>query len=477
MTPEEFDARYNPSARPAGSNEPDALSINPADADALGGPPEEDDRKVGDAWYDKEKKEYLLESKRGIYLSLSETSFKRHLKSFGYDCASRCDGALSEGDEIILEIQNRRDVAYVGPLCGKKKGFQQIGKVRCLVTESFELPEPKAGPYPNIEALILGLLGSDKEHGQNQMAVFHGWMQLAQKALRAGQIQAAQALAIAGPPGCGKSLIQTLITFMLGDRSAKPYRYMAGETPFNGELFGAEHLMLEDEFMSRRTSDRLKLGAAIKNFCVSSHMQSCHCKGRPAINLGAWWRLTITLNDEPEALRVLPPMDESIADKFILLRAAQFEFPMPMGSGENAARFMAACKAETPAYLYWLLNAFTLPGELCDPTRYGVASWHNPALRGDLETLSPEAELLALADEVLWSAHPVPPFWRGSADDLKRELFADSSIRMQATKLLAYHGSCGTYLGRLVKKTKPRVHAARTSQRREYIITRPCNNI
>ena len=205
-------------------------------------------------------------------------------------------------------------------------------------------------------------------------------------------------------------------------------------------------------------------------------MQSCHCKGRPAINLGAWWRLTITLNDEPEALRVLPPMDESIADKFILLRAAPFEFPMPMGSGEDAARFMAACKAETPAYLYWLLNEFTLPGELCDPTRYGVASWHNPALRGDLETLSPEAELLALADEVLWSDYPVPSSWRGTADDLKQKLFADPSIRMQATKLLAFHGSCGTYLGRLVKKTKPRVYATRTSQRREYNIIPPCNN-
>ena len=119
-------------------------------------------------------------------------------------------------------------------------------------------------------------------------------------------------MALAGPAGCGKSLFQSIITETLGGRVAKAARYMQGGTDFNGDLFEAEHLALEDEFMSARISDRLQLGASIKNFCVSTRKQSCHRKNRQAVTLPAWWRVSITLNDDPEAMRVLPPLDDHI---------------------------------------------------------------------------------------------------------------------------------------------------------------------
>jgi hypothetical protein len=37
--------------------------------------------------------------------------------------------------------------------------------------------------------------------------------------------------------------------------------------------------------------------------------------------LKPFWRLSITLNDEPENLLILPPLDESLGDKIMLLRA------------------------------------------------------------------------------------------------------------------------------------------------------------
>lgn len=34
---------------------------------------------------------------------------------------------------------------------------------------------------------------------------------------------------------------------LLGGRMGKPFLYLSGQTPFNGNLFGSEHLSIEDE--------------------------------------------------------------------------------------------------------------------------------------------------------------------------------------------------------------------------------------
>jgi hypothetical protein len=406
------------------------------------------------SYYDRERKEFLIKNKRGVYLSLPETAFKRHLRAAGISTKAQDGAALSAADAHILDTQHHRDLAYSGPLCGRQMGFYEEGQTRFLVTESFTLPTPAPGHFATIRALIYGLLGGDAKYGKTQVDVFLSWMQLAQVALRAGRIQASQALAIAGPPGCGKSLLQALITAMLGGRQAKPYRYLSGGTDFNGELFEAEHLVLEDEFMSRRISDRQKLGAGIKNICVSSRSQSCHRKNRQAINLPAWWRLSITLNDDPEALLVLPPLDEHVADKIILLRASRFDFPLPMDSAAAQGEFMDTCKAEIPAFLNWLLNSFTIPDALAAPRRYGVTSWHHPALKSELDTLSPESDLLALIDEVIWDTSREE--WRGTSDEMQRILFDGKQVAPQARRLLDHRNACGTYLSRLATKPNPR---------------------
>ena len=90
---------------------------------------------------------------------------------------------------------------------------------------------------------------------------------------------------LAGPRDCGKSLLQSLLTILFGGRSAKPYRYMTGETSFNADLFGAEHLVIEDEQPNTDIRARRNFGAQIKEF-TSNPMQSCHGKFREAVGLG-----------------------------------------------------------------------------------------------------------------------------------------------------------------------------------------------
>lgn len=422
-----------------------------------------------ESYYESQRKEFLLKTRRGVWLLLNETSFKRHLKAAGFASKPPEGEILSEVDHEILRVQNECDVDYSGPLCGEEEGFHQKGSTRILVTQSPVLVQPVPGKFPTITALIDGLLGGDPDHGPTQCDVMLSWMKLALTSLMARQIQAAQVVAIAGPPGCGKSLLQAFVTQLFGGRSAKPARYMSGGTEFNGELFGAEHLMLEDEFMSRKISDRLKLGASIKSMAVS-RMQSCHCKGRQAITLPVWWRVTVSLNCEPEAMLVLPPLNEDVSDKIILLKAGRFEFPMPMGSADAQSKFMEQCREELPAFVDFLLNHYVIPAHLVESVRYGVVTWQHPQMKAELDNLSPEADLLAMIDQVLWTSRVE---WRGTTEELQRILVDDAQTATQARRLLDYRNACGSYLGRLANKPNPRVREARTPTKREYIITAP----
>jgi hypothetical protein len=59
------------------------------------------------------------------------------------------------------------------------------------------------------------------------------------------------------------------------------------------------------------------LGTKIKEICANT-TQSAHPKNRNAVTLTPFWRLSISVNDEPEKLMILPPIDESLSGVAII---------------------------------------------------------------------------------------------------------------------------------------------------------------
>jgi hypothetical protein len=244
---------------------------------------------------------------------------------------------------------------------------------------------------------------------------------------------------------------------MMGGRSAKPFQFMTGGTQFNSELFHAEHLMIEDEAASFDYRVRVKMGASLKSFVVNED-QRCHPKNRPALTLRPFWRLSITLNDDPESLMVMPPI-EGIQDKITMLRAFKApEMPMPTETLEQWGAFMHVLECEMPAFLHFLLKEWQIPPELrCN--RYGVGHYHHPELLEMMSVLSPETKLLELIDSklfprdaALWNA------WEGKASELETDLCAPgSSVAHEARKLLIYNTACGQYLSRLARMFPDRI--------------------
>ena len=405
---------------------------------------------------------YWIQNSRGGWIQTNETTVKRLLRQNGYFSKCLDSETISALENALLRIQMEHDIAYAGALAGYPCGIREFSRNRILVTSAPQIISPSGGEFPVISQFLSGLLG------ETQIPFLHGWLKIAFSAVRSGKYRPGQALVIAGERGCGKSLLQNLITEILGGRSAKPYRYMSSKTDFNGDLFGAEHLMIEDEAASTDMRSRRAFGAALKGFTVNQ-VQSCHGKNRQAISLEPIWRISVTVNDEPENLQILPPMEESIGDKIILLKARKNRLPMPTGTQSERELFWGTLISELPAFLNYL-EQWEIPLEFrCD--RFGINHFHHSELLESLEMLSAESRLLELIDAEIFSDSTVR-LWNGTAERLERRL-RESNYREEATRLLSWNNATGTYLGRLASKHPKRFVSCRTTLRREWAIYPP----
>ena len=400
---------------------------------------------VEEFYYEKHSKEYLIRNQRMSWMSLAEGQFKQELAHRGFATSKKKDENVSEATAFIINLRDTKDIDYAGPLAGYSAGFYEMNGYRVLVTESPQIIQPVAGEWPVIKKLIQGLL-FDENYAQ-QLYLF-GWLKLAYESLCAEHRRPGQALVICGPHDCGKSLLQLVITQIFGGRAAKPYSYMTAGTDFNGELFTAEHLVIEDEPAGNDLRMRRSFGAQIKQI-TGCDTQRCHAKHQQAITLTPFWRLSVTLNNEAENLMVLPPIDDSIEDKMILLKASSNPMPMPAGTTAERSAFWGKLMAELPCFLDYLCK-WQIPDEL-KQDRYGISFFHHPALLREIDALSPEFRLLNIIDKDVFNTE-LACAWTGTAEDLEVFLTTKGAFQYETRKLLSWNNACGTYLGRLAKK-------------------------
>lgn len=412
-----------------------------------------------EAYYDDGAKDFWTKNNQGDYIRINEASLKRILKKLGASSHTRKEDYLSEVDNQVTNVQLEHSICYAGPLAGYNKGAHKVEGRTVLVTDSPRLIEPKQGDWRLFKALVRNMLGKDQE------VFFYGWLKFGLECLSSGQCHPGQALVLAGERECGKSLLQDLITELFGGRSAKPYQFMTGGTSFNSDLFTGEHLVIEDESASTDIRARRHFGAAIKQMTACS-VQRHHGKNRNALSLSPFWRLSVSLNDEPENLMVLPPLDESIKDKLILLKAAKRPMPAPVSSPKEKTEFRQRLSAELPALIFHL-RSWEIPRELRSD-RYGITHYLHPDLLDGLDELAPESQLMELIESFLVKEDCDE--WRGTATQLDEGLHDFSEH--QARRLLRSASICGTYLERLSKQFPDRITRKTLHGKREWLIRR-----
>ncbi len=391
-----------------------------------------------------------------LYIPLPDlASVRRHLKSAG--CYGEKDlTGLRPDDHALNRIQTAQFVSYAGPLAGHTRGLHELpGGKRVLITESPKILIPAPGQWVNLNAVFTGLLGHED---LTQLHTFYGWLKLAFECLETGKYRPGQALALAGPRGCGKSLLIDVLRGVLGGRTSGAYEWLSGRTSFNLSCAGAELLVVDDKAGSSDPRARAALSANIKSSLFAGEVR-IEGKHKNAFDCRPIWRLVFALNDEPENLLVLPPLNEDVMDKITLLHCHRFTLPMPAHTLQEKTLFWKTLEAEIPAFLHWL-KSWEIPAHL-EEERCGVKHFHHPLLVEGLQTLAPEIQLWGhIMTEVEAGSITLP--CKLTANELKRILTSPNAVDCHAARrlLMDWTPACGTYLGRLASSHPERVRKA-----------------
>lgn len=395
------------------------------------------DTRAFKAYYDSGKKCIWIQNDRGQWIEVGVDMLRLKLKEAGFSSSKRdkTQKHLTQIDAFISSLVSTWDVSYAGPLAGYEPGIIEQGNARILVTQGPNLITPEKGEWPLLKQLLQNLLGDE------QLVFLYGWLQQGLRGLYEGTHKKGQCLVIAGPADCGKSFLQNRITTIFGGRASKPFLFMSGGTAFNRELLGTEHLQIEDEASQADTGSRKNLGSYVKSFVVNE-LQFCHGKNREAVNLAPRLRrLTMTTNDDPEDLHVIPPIRDSLVDKFILLKARDGKIPR-----EDGELFLLRVERELPFFVNFLLNEFVIPEHL-QSRRFGITHYHNPELLAAINDMEPEAEVLFYIDNYFFAGpHKT---WAGSCQKFieDMEFFVGNSV----LRLLGNPTRVGKLLSRLSK--------------------------
>ena len=406
--------------------------------------------------YCSRNKDWFTTNERGRWIAITETAARRMLKEAGF--STKPTETVSGVDAEFNRRMRQDDVDFAGKLAGWPAGVHEVHGVRFLVTDAVALPPPEPVPWDNLREVMVGILGGE------QFRRFLCWLHFRRKSVRDSDWLPGQALFLVGPAGAGKSFTQQLVTDALGGRVAKAWRYLSGN-PFNMDLIGAEHLCVEDDSPCRDIQTRRSVGNQIKTM-LYGRIQSAHGKGVNALSLEPHWALTASLNDEPENLLVIPPIDDSLRDKLMILKCHPAKRIVPPGFTEQ--RWLGhLLRTELPGLLAEA-DRIEVPAEWRDP-RSGVAGWQHLDVLEVLEGFDPEIRLRELIDE-----HVVDvPYWQGSAMDLERLLRDKADFEMRQ---LAKGPHCiGRYLKRLAKADSQRFQPKRTAARNLWRI-RPAAN-
>lgn len=442
---------------------------------------------VPDFYYHTVKKEFLFRQtagsdRRRTWIHVPEKTAEDFLSLNGVRATKVKGEEQSPAREMLTRVRlhSDRTVQFAGAVAGYPSGFRRMGSFSALITEGPVIPKAVKGDWSLIKAITEGLMS---ECGGVQLPYLYAWMKLSRRMLIGTLTRGMPALVFCGPKNCGKSFLQKyIITPFLGGRTARANSFMSGGTQFNGDLLGAEHLMLSDEKSDTAAMSRRSMGSMVK-VIVADEDQRIRAMYSEAACFNPFWRLTVSLNNELETIMQLPIMDDSMEDKMMLFSVNKFEWPVYASTPEECKAFAEAVLAQIPAFCWYLENEFVIPSSLLvekdgSPARFGVACYHSPSILSCLTEVSPEFRLLELIHQCYLTVPEggvrkpgVDNAIRMTAMEMECGLKSDDSpVRVEARALMTSGSRFATLLSRLHQRYPDNVFQDRKDQVRKWVI-------
>lgn len=351
----------------------------------------------------------------GFFIKLDEhwrqlpgTRVKEYLRGAGLSDFAIGGEPLSRISQVMEWVERNHAVETVMEgIAGWGSGVQIMGGSRVLVKKGPRLMEAKEGEFPLIskflERLLVPVHDGDKatrfERSRVQLDRFLGWLQRAVVNIYDAEdiILPGHILALAGDAGCGKSFLQNnLITPLLGGEDADPQPWLHGDESFNADLVRAPHLKIEEPQTAHKRSDKEEMARRLKMLAANEDTR-LRAMYAPGMQVRPKWRVTMSYNREPDAVRMFPPLVPGFVDKVLFFLLQSQPMPMPGMTVEDRRNFLAAWRAELPALLFYLRKQYQVPRALASG-RWGVTEFCDPTIKLLLLENDPSGEFLAIID-------------------------------------------------------------------------------
>jgi hypothetical protein len=363
-----------------------------------------------------------------------ESDLKQHLRLFGVDPKSP--------DCPSCRIRTEKLVQFVGEVAGHGAGLHTFNGDQFLVTKGPSIIASKPGGGEFVRDFAMQLLGAEEPA---QYLNWLAWLHRIRKAVLKGQRIQIPALAVAGGAGDGKSLLIEIVCRSLGGRSANAYKFLSGQSRFNGDLVAAELLFIDDDAAAKDRGSRSRFAQFLKANLFAGSI-AAEGKGANAIQCAPVQAVMIAVNSEPQHLRVLPELDDTMRDKIIILRSSPS--PLPAELRGEPALIKERLNESLPGFLHEVDSLD--PSEWISPTTGRLVCHWNQSILDALQDLSPENRLLELIDEEFGAAQGYE--WTGTATQLESELTEANAKNAHASRqLLRWPAACGTFLSCLAR--------------------------
>lgn len=419
------------------------------------------DRRKISIYYDAETHAYWTKTPDG-WVSMCETSALRHLRDSGIGPEPIQGTYLTRLDAQLIDIQRNFHIHYAGPVAGYDEGLYDSYGYKLLVTRSPRLLVPSEGDWPIWEACLETMY---RRKHPLQIPTLHSYNKVSMECLYSRKFKPGQMKFSFGENNSGKSFEQNRVTNFYGGRAADPWRYMTGKTEFNGDLIGAEHLLVSDPDVNS-IKDKLDFAARIKQFTVNE-LQSYHRKNLEAIPVRPFWRVDVSANSETHNASIVTVTDPSVLEKVMLFLVSPDSIPPEKYRDLPYDEFCRRVDAELPHYVWFLLNQWKIPVELVS-RRFGVKAFHHPEILENITDLAIETRLCYLLDSNPYFFNSGP--WEDTAEALQKWLHAQASDSPDARKFSQSKNLIINCLSKLAQQHPERFIKMRSKDRRWWKI-------
>lgn len=338
---------------------------------------------------------------------------------------------FNEVDEALVNIQNNRRIDGMLPFVYNKntivrqkgKTFLNSSVAKCHpMTDN---PVKWGQGFPFIAYWLEKFF-----YSKFQRIVWLSWLHHFYKNSYDGTPRAGQCMFVAGGTSKGKTLMNyRLLGGMMGGHTDIA-SYVTGDDNFNENLFEVGLGTVDDQLATSDYRAHLRYTALLKKL-VANNVLSMRAMYKGAVDIDWCGRLSVTMNEDPESMRMLPDLDINNRDKVIILRCSPTIIDFPEDVQTIIAQEMAAfCR-----YIY----DFKIPPECKGSARFGVSSYIDPHLRSESDYSSmtyATVEILNEWRESYFTANPSATEWFGTITRMVKELceeFSESSTILKTT--------------------------------------------